>query len=69
MNNILDLIVQDSYYKRLNNANDKAVFTRGFDAGFQAATIRQEKKLDAYAAFIAGNITRAELDEALKNGQ
>ena len=39
----------------------------GFKHGFEAAINLQDKKLMAYAAFINGSITRAELDEVLKD--
>lgn len=65
MNDIFSLIVRNPAYKTLNTANDKVIFTCGFEAGYQTATVRQDKKLKAYAAFINGSITRAELDTIL----
>lgn len=69
MSDILTLVVQNPAYKTLNTANDKVVFARGFEAGYETATVQQDKKLRAYAAFINSSITRAELDEVLNEAE
>lgn len=45
---------------------ERAAYIYGFQDGYLAAQEDAQKKLDAYAAFMAGKITRAELEEAIK---
>ena len=39
---------------------------RAFEAGFIAGLSHQDKRIEALEAFIAGKITRAQLDEVTK---
>lgn len=56
----------DNHYGRTNYVmSNRFAFDEGFKFGFEAAINLQDKKLKAYADYIAGSITRGELDEVL----
>lgn len=57
----LDSCIYRSNYVMAN----RHAFDDGFKHGFEAGVEYQQKKIGAYADYIAGSITRGELDEVL----
>ena len=55
-------------WQNYQNGNERIIIAdlRGFSAGFAAALEYQQVKLDAYADYVSGKITLAELEKRLQ---
>lgn len=59
--------LEDCWFRNNYVMANRFAFDDGFKRGFEAAINLQDKKLKAYAAFVNGSITHAELDEVLND--
>lgn len=59
--------LDESIFRNNYELANRTAFDTGFMTGFESAFDLQQKKLDAYAAYVNGSITRAQLDRVLND--
>lgn len=58
-------LCEKSLIEAQNSYKSSFTFDTGFRVGFYSAFQKQQKKLETYAAYVNGSITRSELDQII----